>query len=70
MRKQATDGVKQIRRTKRDANKQGPWQEVSVPHQIGHDVMVAFDVFPDADNLQEGRAELIVNLTGLQHNKA
>lgn len=36
-------------------------------HQVGHDVMVAFDVFPDADNLQGGGAELNVNLTGLQH---
>ena len=26
-------------------------------HQIGHDVMVTFYVFPDADNLWEGRAE-------------
>lgn len=37
-------------------------------HQVGHDVMVAFDMFPDTDNLQGGGAELNVNLTGLQHS--
>lgn len=36
-------------------------------HQVGHDVMVAFDMFPDADNLRGGGAELNVNPTGLQH---
>lgn len=45
------------------------WQEVPVPHQIGHDVMVAFDMLPDADDLQDGRTELSVNLSGLQQNK-
>lgn len=42
--------------------------EVTFSHQVGHDVMVAFDMFPDTDNLQGGGAELNVNLTGLQHS--
>lgn len=42
-------------------------QTQSLSHQVGHDVMVAFDVFPNADDLQGGGAQLSVNLTGLQH---
>lgn len=37
-------------------------------HQVGHDVMVAFDMFPDTDDLRGGGAEINVNLTGLQHS--
>lgn len=40
------------------------------PHQVGHDVMVALDVLPDADNLRGVGAHLSVNLTGLQHKHA
>lgn len=41
-------------------------------HQVGHDVMVAFHVFPHADNLQEAREEeknktnLNINANGYQ----
>lgn len=40
--------------------------DVTFSHQVGHDVMVAFHVFPHADDLQGGGAKVNVNATGSQ----
>lgn len=64
-RKQEEDAMSQ----KKEANQQtSNASEAMFSHQVGHDVMVAFDMFPHADNLQGGGAELSVNPTGLQHS--
>lgn len=41
-------------------------KDVTFSHQVGHDVMVAFHVFPHADDLQGGGAKVNVNATGSQ----
>lgn len=63
------DAMRRKKERKKEANKETRKpSEVTFSHQVGHDVMVAFDMFPDTDNLQGGGAELNVNLTGLQHS--
>lgn len=60
-------GETKVIRGKRERNEDRMWRCVIFSHQVGHDVMVAFHVFPDADDLQGGGAQLSVNLSGLQH---
>lgn len=45
---------------------EGKESDVTFSHQVGHDVMVAFHVFPHADDLQGGGAKVNVNATGSQ----
>lgn len=40
--------------------------DATFSHQVGHDVMVAFHVFPHAHDLQGGGAKVNVNATGSQ----